>query len=144
MAKNTSKGGKAKTNEEVFAGFQNLRSEQRQLANKISELEMDLNEHKIVIETLQAVEPSRKCFRMVGGVVVERTVAEVLPELEVNTERLPQALKALHEQLAKKGQEINEYIEKHDIKVQRGAEPASEIQTQENAPAKTNVLVASG
>lgn len=30
---------------------------------------------------------------MVGGVVVERTVAEVLPELEVNTERLPQALK---------------------------------------------------
>lgn len=46
MAKNTNKGGKAKTNEEVFAGFQNLRSEQRQLANKISELEMDLNEHK--------------------------------------------------------------------------------------------------
>lgn len=47
MAKSsTSKAGKPKTNEEIFAGFQNLRSEQRQLANKISELEMDLNEHK--------------------------------------------------------------------------------------------------
>lgn len=46
MAKNTGKGGKTKSNEEVFAGFQTLRSEQRQLANKISELEMDLNEHK--------------------------------------------------------------------------------------------------
>lgn len=52
-----------------------------------------LNFHvRIVIETLQAVEPSRKCFRMIGGVIVERTVAEVLPELEGNKERLPQAI----------------------------------------------------
>ncbi|XP_046977738.1 prefoldin subunit 2 [Vanessa cardui] len=142
MAKTSGKGGKAKSSE-IFAGFQNLRSEQRQLANKISELEMDLNEHKIVIETLQAVEPGRKCFRMVGGVVVERTVADVLPELEGNKERLPQVLQALHEQLAKKGQEINDYIEKHDIKVQRGSENSSEV-PREDAPAKSNVLVASG
>lgn len=36
----------AKSNEEIVQGFQRLRSEQRQLANKLSELEMDLNEHK--------------------------------------------------------------------------------------------------
>lgn len=49
MAKSAStstKGGKPKSSEEIFAGFQTLRTEQRQLANKISELEMDLNEHK--------------------------------------------------------------------------------------------------
>ncbi|XP_032516461.2 prefoldin subunit 2 [Danaus plexippus] len=142
MAKSsTSKAGKPKTNEEIFAGFQNLRSEQRQLANKISELEMDLNEHKIVIETLKGVESGRKCFRMVGGVLVERTVADVLPELEGNKERLPAALQALHEQLSKKGTEINEYIEKHDIKVQRGTESAEAPQA--DTPAKSNVLVAS-
>ncbi|XP_041979828.1 prefoldin subunit 2 [Aricia agestis] len=141
MSKNTSKG--KKTNEEIFAGFQNLRSEQRQLANKISELEMDLNEHKIVIETLQGVEADRKCFRMVGSVLVERTVAEVLPELEGNRECLPRALQALQEQLAKKGQEINEYIEKHNIRVQRGERDAPPAQDQDQ-PAKTNVLVASG
>lgn len=45
MSKPAAKGNK-KSNEEVFQGFQNLRAEQRQLANKISELEMDLNEHK--------------------------------------------------------------------------------------------------
>lgn len=45
MSKPAAKGSK-KSNEEVFQGFQNLRAEQRQLANKISELEMDLNEHK--------------------------------------------------------------------------------------------------
>lgn len=37
---------KSKSNEEIFSGFQALRAEQRQLANKISELEMDHNEHK--------------------------------------------------------------------------------------------------
>jgi len=34
------------SNEEIVQGFQRLRAEQRQLANKLSELEMDLNEHK--------------------------------------------------------------------------------------------------
>ena len=35
-----------KSNEEIVQGFQKLRSEQRQLVNKLSELEQDLNEHK--------------------------------------------------------------------------------------------------
>ena len=36
----------AKSNEEIIQGFQKLRGEQRQLVSKLSELEMDLNEHK--------------------------------------------------------------------------------------------------
>ncbi|CAK1585795.1 unnamed protein product [Parnassius mnemosyne] len=141
MAKSNVNKGKGKSAEEIFAGFQNLRSEQRQLANKISELEMDLNEHKIVIETLQTVDKTRRCFRMVGGVLVERTVGEVLPELESNRERLPKAIQALNEQLARKGQEINEYIETYDIKVQRTDRAPDAAPEQ---PAKSNVLVASG
>lgn len=46
--KAAAKNPKAKSSEEIFSGFQTLRAEQRQLANKISELEMDLNEHKYV------------------------------------------------------------------------------------------------
>lgn len=37
-----------------------------------------------MIETLKeanSTEPTRKCFRLVGGILVERTVQEVLPEL---------------------------------------------------------------
>lgn len=136
----TTKSSK-KSSEEVFAGFQNLRAEQRQLANKISELEMDLNEHKIVIETLRGVDKNRKCFRLVGGVLVERTVAEVLPELENNCEQLPKALQALEDQLTKKGREINDYIEVHDIRLQRVDRPPEEAEPEQ--PTKSNVLVAS-
>lgn len=42
----------------------------------------------LVIDTLKEVDETRKCFRMVGGVLVERTVKEVLPALENNKEQV--------------------------------------------------------
>lgn len=42
--KTTTKRGKSA--EEIFAGFQTLRNEQRLMANKLTEMEMELNEHK--------------------------------------------------------------------------------------------------
>lgn len=41
-----------------------------------------------MIETLREVDPTRKCYRMVGGILVERTVKEVLPALEGNREQV--------------------------------------------------------
>lgn len=38
------KGGKS--NEEIVGGFQVLRNEQRVMANKLTEMEAELNEHK--------------------------------------------------------------------------------------------------
>lgn len=37
-----------------------------------------------MIDSISPLEPDRKCFRMVGGVLVERTVKEVLPALQTN------------------------------------------------------------
>ena len=37
---------KGKSNEEIFSGFQQLRGEQRHMANKLSEMELELHEHK--------------------------------------------------------------------------------------------------
>lgn len=58
------------------------------MASKAAELEMELNEHSLVIDTLKEVDETRKCYRMVGGVLVERTVKEVLPALEGNKEQV--------------------------------------------------------
>ncbi|KAF6728185.1 Prefoldin subunit 2 [Oryzias melastigma] len=98
MAANCSTGSKssssaagkqsAQSAEQVVATFQRMRQEQRSMASKAAELEMDINEHSLVIETLKEVDPSRKCYRLVGGVLVERTVKEVLPALENNKEQV--------------------------------------------------------
>ena len=77
-----------KSQEEIIQVFNSMRNEQRQIAGKTNELQQDLNEHKIVIETLEGVAGDRKCFRMVGGVLVERTVSEVLPALVSNRDKM--------------------------------------------------------
>lgn len=45
-----------------------------------------------MIDTLKEVDETRKCYRMVGGVLVERTVKEVLPALEGNKEQVSKRL----------------------------------------------------
>ncbi|KAM4690855.1 prefoldin subunit 2 [Rhinophrynus dorsalis] len=103
--------------EQVVAGFNRLRQEQRGLASKAAELEMELNEHTLVIDTLKEVDQSRKCYRMVGGVLVERTVKEVLPALENNKEQINKIIDSLSTQLQAKGKELNEFREKHNIRL---------------------------
>jgi len=106
-----------KSQEEIVQGFQALRNEQRTYATKISELNADLSEHKIVIENLANVDGDRKCYRMVGGVLVERTVKEVVPALISNRDKLAKLIESLNTQLVDKGAEINGYMEKHNIQV---------------------------
>ena len=48
-----------KTQEEIVQVFNTMRNEQRQIAGKTNELQQDLNEHKIVIETLDGVDGDR-------------------------------------------------------------------------------------
>jgi prefoldin subunit 2 len=40
------------------------------------------------MEALKGADQDRKCYRMIGGVLVERTVKEVLPDLTVNAEKV--------------------------------------------------------
>eukprot|EP00062_Callorhinchus_milii_P026751 gi/632989230/ref/XP_007883537.1/ PREDICTED: prefoldin subunit 2-like [Callorhinchus milii] len=103
--------------EPVVSAFQRLRAEQRGLAAKASELEMELTEHRLVIDTLKEVEPTRKCYRMVGGVLVERTVKEVLPALEINKEQLAKLIDSFATQMVSKGKELNEFRAKHNIRL---------------------------
>ncbi|KAJ8922015.1 hypothetical protein NQ315_008654 [Exocentrus adspersus] len=129
MASNSAKDKKSSRGpspEEIINGFQTLRAEQRALSGKLSEFELDLNEHRMVIETLKNVNEDRKCFRLVGGVLTERKVKDVLPVLITNQERLKEFIEKLNEQIAKKGQEINEYREKHNIRF-RGLDSFSNL-----------------
>ncbi|XP_051003825.1 prefoldin subunit 2 isoform X1 [Acomys russatus] len=124
--------------EQVIAGFNRLRQEQRGLAAKAAELEMELNEHSLVIDTLKEVDETRKCYRMVGGVLVERTVKEVLPALEGNKEQIQKLIEALSQQLQAKGKELNEFREKHNIRLMGEDEKPAAKENSEGAGAKSS------
>ncbi|XP_032116830.1 prefoldin subunit 2 isoform X1 [Sapajus apella] len=122
----------------VIAGFNRLRQEQRGLASKAAELEMELNEHSLVIDTLKEVDETRKCYRMVGGVLVERTVKEVLPALENNKEQIQKIIETLTQQLQAKGKELNEFREKHNIRLMGEDEKPAAKENSEGAGAKAS------
>ncbi|XP_032673290.1 prefoldin subunit 2 [Odontomachus brunneus] len=129
-----------KSNEQILSEFQTLRNEQRMMANKLSEMEMELNEHKIVIDTLKNVDPKRKCYRMIGGVLCERIVEDVMPALVTNKDQLMKVIDALNDQLTKKGIEINEYKEKHNIRV-KGQDDIHRQEEDSSKEAKRNAIV---
>ncbi|XP_061619652.1 prefoldin subunit 2 [Phyllopteryx taeniolatus] len=115
-----SSGGGKQSNpsaEQVVATFQRMRQEQRNMASKAAELEMESNEHSLVIDTLKDVDPSRKCFRLVGGVLVERTVKEVLPALQTNKEQISKILESISTKMQEKGRELTEYRERYNIRL---------------------------
>ncbi|TRY93530.1 hypothetical protein DNTS_022857 [Danionella cerebrum] len=143
-------GGKPSTPsaEQVVATFQRMRQEQRSMASKAAEFEMEINEHSLVIETLKEVDPSRKCFRLVGGVLVERTVKEVLPALENNKEQISKIVESLNTQMQVKGRELTEYRERYNIRLvgeddKQGKADANQSKESESGAPKggTGVLV---
>ena len=77
---------------------------------------------RLVIETLSQLEPSRKCFRLIGGTLVERTVSEVLPALQQNKGGIQTMLTHLQAKMVEKGQELNEYKTKHNIRTKEEQE----------------------
>lgn len=68
--------------------YNELVQESQKLIQKVAELEMDRNEHKLVEETLKPLDPLRRAYRLVGEVLVERTVQEVLPSVTTNRENV--------------------------------------------------------
>jgi prefoldin subunit 2 len=56
--------------------------------NKVADLESDLVEHSLVEDTLKPLDGGRKAYRLVGDVLVERSVAEVLPSITKNKENV--------------------------------------------------------
>lgn len=138
MSGPSKKKGKAEASQEqIIMKFNQLRQEQRMLANKYGELEMDVSEHNAVIETLKNVDGSRKCFRSVGGILVERTVKDVLPALENNKAQIEGLLEKLKSQLMSKGEELVKFKEENNIKL-KGERDTAGAKEEAAASSKTS------
>ena len=61
------------------------------------------------METLQPLPDGRKCFRMINGVLVERTVKDILPALKTNSDGLRQVLDELMKQYKSKQDEMDKW-----------------------------------
>lgn len=70
---------------------------------------------RLVLETLEPVSGDRKCFRMINGVLVERTVKDVVPALKTNADGLKKVLDDLVKQYKTKQEELEKWKVTLDI-----------------------------
>merc|ERR1712205_8927 len=123
---------------EVINTFQTLRQEASQLFSKINELENEKAEHALVIDAIKDLDPKRKCFRLIGGVLVERTVEEVLLAVQKNAEGLSAVIEKLTQQRDDKVDRVEYLQKKYKIRV-RGEE-APEDEENDGEAGKQGVL----
>ncbi|KAI1368831.1 Prefoldin beta-like protein [Xylaria arbuscula] len=107
----------AKKQQELQATYSNYKNILQQLAQKIGDVEQEAEEHKLVLETLEPLSDDRKCFRMINGVLVERTVKDVVPALKTNADGLKKVLDDLVKQYKTKQDDLEKWKKKNNIQV---------------------------
>ena len=53
------------------------------LVQKLMEIEDEKKENELVLESISKLEDERKCWRLINGVLMEKTKLEVVPEMRV-------------------------------------------------------------
>lgn len=103
------------TEEQIVNRYNHMRQEQSAIMSRIAEVENESHEHELVAEALRPLNSDRCCHRLVGGALVERTVGEVLPEIEENLKGLREVLSKLTKGLAEKDKEMEEFMALHKL-----------------------------
>ncbi|PIA15695.1 Prefoldin beta-like protein [Coemansia reversa NRRL 1564] len=117
MSSNSADKASAASEQELRLAANQYTNELKTVASKIGELENELNEHALVIKTLSEVPTTRKCHRLINGVLIERTVAEVLPALKTNEEGIQSTIKQLTSQYKAKEKSFIDFQQKHGIRI---------------------------
>ncbi|KAL7081100.1 hypothetical protein ABFS83_14G018000 [Erythranthe nasuta] len=108
-------------NEQAVANiYGSMRTDINQIYSKITELEMEVSEHSLVINAIKPLDPTRRCYRMIGGVLVERTIQEVMPAVNRNKEGLEEVIARLNEALEKKKKDLAAFEAKYKIRIKKG------------------------
>ncbi|KAK1768417.1 putative prefoldin subunit 2 [Phialemonium atrogriseum] len=112
-----SQGASAKRQQDLQLQYTNYKNTLQQIAQKIGDVEQEAEEHKLVLDTLGPLPDDRKAFRMINGVLVERTVKDVVPALKTNAEGLKKVLDDLVKQYKSKQDDLEKWKKKNNIQV---------------------------
>ncbi|KAJ6264609.1 putative prefoldin subunit 2 [Drechslerella dactyloides] len=117
MSSSTPSPSAQRKQQELQNTYSNYKSTMQQLAQRIGEVEQDVEEHKLVIDSLKPVSEDRRCFRMINGVLTERKAGEVLPALTTNVDGLKKVLDGLVKEYKRVQDEMDAWKAKNNVQV---------------------------
>ena len=80
------------------------------------------------MDTLKDLDETRKCWRLVNGVLFEKTKAEVVPELQAQCGNMDGVIRQLSEAVSAKKQEINKLEQQYESVMRQGKDKAGSQQ----------------
>eukprot|EP00032_Breviata_anathema_P001071 JZ551523.1.p1 GENE.JZ551523.1~~JZ551523.1.p1 ORF type:complete len:116 (+),score=41.93 JZ551523.1:110-457(+) len=98
---------------EELKRYSELRQNVQTFSRKIVELEAELNEHNLLLDTIRPFNAERKCWRMISGILVEHTIGEVIPAIEQNRTGITMVVNDMKKQVEKQEKDIAEFEKKH-------------------------------
>lgn len=69
------------------------------LLKKIRDHKVESLNHQLILDAFENVPADRRCYRMVGKVLVERNVGEVKPAILLHKTKVDEALQSLEKEL---------------------------------------------
>eukprot|EP00698_Gefionella_okellyi_P014871 TRINITY_DN4141_c0_g1_i1.p1 TRINITY_DN4141_c0_g1~~TRINITY_DN4141_c0_g1_i1.p1 ORF type:complete len:132 (+),score=41.58 TRINITY_DN4141_c0_g1_i1:53-448(+) len=129
------------TEEQIINKFQQMRQELANMTTKMTELDIDVGEHSSVIRTLEKLPETRKCFRLVGGVLVESDVKTVKPSLIQNKEAITAMITTLQQQYLEKEKLLAEFQQQFNIRIKSQEEIAQQARQESGKKPPAGVLV---
>lgn len=98
----------------------------------------------MVASSLKKTDETKKAWRLVGGVLVEGTVAEVLVEVEKQCEGLNGVVENARQQLSRKGDELKAYEKRYGITVKDRGMSAADTTSASPASKQTGTTNTAG
>ena len=85
--------------QKVAQRYKQLQTEAQMLVQKMMEIEDEKREIELVLESVMQLEDSRKCWRLVNGVLMEKTKIQVVPEMKTVINNLNAVSKQIQQSL---------------------------------------------
>lgn len=108
--------------EAILNQYKQMGMECSNIAAKVHELNNEKEEHRLVVEQLLKLEDDRRAYRLIGDVLVEKNVSELLPIVTENLDGIKQIIATLNGQLDQKDERRRKFKEEHGIMTQEERE----------------------
>jgi len=128
--------------QEVAQRYNQLQQETQALLSKMLEIEDEKKEHELVIETIKDLEPDRKCWRLLNGVLMEKRKEDLHQELITITANMKDVIKQLTEAIDKKKEEISMLEKTYENIMKQAQEAKREQVSNEGGATKSGGIVA--
>lgn len=100
--------------QKVAQRYQQLQREAQVLVQKLMEIEDEKRENELVIDSISKLEDTRKCWRLINGVLMEKTKLDVIPEMRGVINNLNAVVKQISDTLVAVKQEIKNLESAYD------------------------------